>query len=135
MIWELGDVIMFWEGFKGSSVGGRSPKGAVIVPETVLVIIIVGNIDRTCALKGADMDKGGEGEGGEGGKGETRGWGGKEGAHSGGIREPASQDGGAEGASSMVVLGRRVEGKELRCLMNMTWKELNTFPVMTSQRQ
>jgi hypothetical protein len=41
----------------------------------------------------------------------------------GGMREAASHDGGAEGASSTVVPGRREEGSESRCSMNVTWNE------------
>jgi len=100
--------------------GGRSPEGALILPETVLLIAIVGNVEGMCALKGADVDRGGEGEGGGGGEGETIGRGGEEGAHSRGMREPTSQDGGVKGVSSTVILGRRVEGKELICSINIT---------------
>ena len=53
----------------------------------------------------------------------------------GGMRALVSQDGGAVGANSTVVPGRRVEGKASRCSMNVTWKELKTFPVVTSQRR
>jgi hypothetical protein len=53
----------------------------------------------------------------------------------GSMRALASQDGSMEGANSMVIPGRRVEGKALRCSIKVTWKELKIFPIVTSQRQ
>ena len=101
----------------------------------VSVIVIDGIVEAVGASEGADADKGGlEGEGG-GGDGERL-WSGGEGEGDvGGMREAASHDGGAEGASSTVVPGRREEGSELRCSMNVTWNELKIFLVVTSQRR
>ncbi len=114
---------------------GRLDEGAVTVLELELVTVIVGIVEGTGASSGTVADEGREEEGGGGGDGETTGEGAEEGTGPGGMRVPASQDGGAEGASSMVVPERRVDGMESRCSMNVTWKELNTFPVVTSQRQ
>ena len=95
----------------------------VAVLEAVLVIVILGIVEGTDGIIGSDADKGGEEKGGGGGNRETTGEEskeGKDGIGPRGMRVPAFQNGSMEGASSMVVSGRRVDGKELRCSMNVT---------------
>jgi len=96
---------------------------------------MVGIVEGVDVGNGASANKGGEEEGGGGGEGETVGEGGDAGVTFGGTRALAFQDGGAEGPSSTVVPGRSAEGNASRCSMNVTWKELKTFPVVTSQRR
>jgi len=111
------------------------PDVGGILLGAVSVIVMVGIVEGMGGVYGAGADKGGEEEGGGGGEGETTGEGIDAAAGLGGMRSPASQDGGVEGTSSAVVPGKSVEGRASRCLMNVTWKELKTFPVVTSQRQ
>jgi len=76
---------------------------------------------------------GGGGEGG--GEGETMEEEGEVECAEGGMRDVASQDGGADRASLMVVPERRLKGRESRCSINVTWNKLKIFPVVISQRQ
>jgi hypothetical protein len=132
---KLDDVVIFWEEVEESKGGALLPEWVGTMGEPVSEMVMVGTVSVIVIggiVEGAGADKRGEEEGGGGGEGETTGEGEDAGAGLGGMREPASQDGGAEGASSTVVPGRRVEGRASRCSMNVTWNELKTFPVVTS---
>ena len=101
----------------------------------VSVIVISGIVEDNGTSEGAEVEKGGLGGWRGGGDGETL-WSGGEGEGDvGGMRDAASHDGDTEGASSIVVPGRREEGSELRCSMKVTWNELKIFPVVMSQRR
>jgi len=92
-------------------------------------------VEGAGAAKAAGVDKGELGRWGGGGEGEIKELGGKGECADWGMREVASQDSGADRVSSMVVSGRRLEGRESRCSINVTWNELKIFPVVTSQRR
>jgi hypothetical protein len=46
-----------------------------------------------------------------------------------------SQLGAQSGLNLITVPGRRLVGWACRCLINVTWKELKTFPVVVSHKQ
>ena len=113
---KFDDIVLFWKEVEMSKVE------RVAVLEAVLVMVILGIVEGTDGIMGSDTDKGGEEKGGGGGNEETKGEEskeGKDGAGPRGMRVLAFQNGSIEGASSMVISGRRVDGKELRYSMNV----------------